>query len=107
MKDPRAGGTIYFWTLGRHRTAHQAAKMSGHEDVLRLLLDYLGFSNDEIATVTPELEKACRKLVEGMLVGGPYLPAAYNRLRVQFPGNHGGVNWGGRYRSSICLNFIL
>ena len=29
-------------------------------------------------------------------MGGPY-PAAvrYNRLRVQFPGNHGGVNWGG------------
>ena len=25
----------------------------------------------------------------------PYLPVGYNRLRVQFPGNHGGVNWGG------------
>ncbi len=32
---------------------------------------------------------------QGMQLGGPYLPAAYNRLRVQFPGNHGGVNWGG------------
>ena len=28
-------------------------------------------------------------------MGGPYLPPAYNRLRVQFPGNHGGVNWCG------------
>jgi galactose mutarotase-like enzyme len=28
-------------------------------------------------------------------LGGPYLPVSYNRLRVQFPGNHGGVNWGG------------
>ena len=53
------------------------------------------FSKSEIATVTPELESACEKLIEGMVVGGPYLPAAYNRLRVQFPGNHGGVNWGG------------
>ena len=49
----------------------------------------------EIATVTPELEAACRKLIEGVQIGGPYLPQGYNRLRLQFPGNHGGVNWGG------------
>ncbi len=49
----------------------------------------------DIATVTPELEAACKKLLEGVQLGGPYLPPAYNRLRVQFPGNHGGVNWGG------------
>lgn len=49
----------------------------------------------DIATVTPELEAACRKLVEGVQIGGPYLPQGYQRLRLQFPGNHGGVNWGG------------
>src|SRR5207342_1516320 len=49
----------------------------------------------DIATVTPELEAACRKLIEGVQLGGPYLPVSYKRLRVQFPGNHGGVNWGG------------
>jgi quinoprotein glucose dehydrogenase len=49
----------------------------------------------DIATVTPELEKACKDLIEGVQMGGPYLPVSYNRLRVQFPGNHGGVNWGG------------
>ncbi|MGJ5816407.1 pyrroloquinoline quinone-dependent dehydrogenase [Paludibaculum fermentans] len=53
------------------------------------------FRKEEVATVTPELETACRALLEGMASGGPYLPATYNRLRVQFPGNHGGVNWGG------------
>src|SRR5207302_6927480 len=53
------------------------------------------FSKDDIATVTPELEAACRKLIEGVEFGGPFLPPAYNQLRVQFPGNHGGVNWGG------------
>ena len=53
------------------------------------------FNKDEIATVTPELEAACKKLVDGMETGGPFLPVSYNRLRVQFPGNHGGVNWGG------------
>jgi quinoprotein glucose dehydrogenase len=49
----------------------------------------------DIATVTPELEAACRTLMKGMQLGGPYLPVGYKRLRVQFPGNHGGVNWGG------------
>jgi quinoprotein glucose dehydrogenase len=49
----------------------------------------------DIATVTPELETACKKLIEGVQIGGPYLPVSYNRLRLQFPGNHGGVNWGG------------
>jgi quinoprotein glucose dehydrogenase len=53
------------------------------------------FDKADIATVTPELEAACTKLLEGVQTGGPYLPPAYNRLRVQFPGNHGGVNWGG------------
>ena len=49
----------------------------------------------DIATVTPELEKACKELIDGVEMGGPYLPVSYNRLRVQFPGNHGGVNWFG------------
>ena len=55
----------------------------------------MSFSAADIATVTPELEAACKKLIEGVQLGGPFLPPAYNRLRVQFPGNHGGVNWGG------------
>ncbi|HEX9366455.1 MAG TPA: PQQ-binding-like beta-propeller repeat protein, partial [Vicinamibacterales bacterium] len=49
----------------------------------------------DIATVTPQLEAACKKLIEGVQLGGPYLPVGYNRLRLQLPGNHGGVNWGG------------
>jgi quinoprotein glucose dehydrogenase len=53
------------------------------------------FSKADIATVTPELESACEQLVAGMETGGPFLPPSYNHLRLQFPGNHGGVNWGG------------
>src|SRR5207237_3859221 len=49
----------------------------------------------DIATVTPEIEAGCRKLLEGVQMGGPYLPVSYNRLGVRFPGNHGGVNWYG------------
>jgi quinoprotein glucose dehydrogenase len=55
----------------------------------------MSMSEADVATVTPELETACKKLLEGVQLGGPYLPPAYNRLRAQFPGNHGGVNWGG------------
>jgi quinoprotein glucose dehydrogenase len=58
-------------------------------------LSRMTMSIDDVARVTPELEAACRALLEGVQLGGPYLPNGYNRLRVQFPGNHGGVNWGG------------
>jgi quinoprotein glucose dehydrogenase len=58
-------------------------------------LSRMTMTASDIATVTPELEVACRRLMEGMQLGGPYLPVGYKRLRVQFPGNHGGVNWGG------------
>jgi len=38
-RDPRAGGTIYIWTLGARRTAHAVAREFGHEDVFRLLIE--------------------------------------------------------------------
>ena len=70
-------------------------------------LSRMAMSPDDVATVTPELEAACRKLIQGMQLGGPYLPVTYNRLRVQFPGNHGGVNWGGMsYNPQLGLLFI-
>jgi quinoprotein glucose dehydrogenase len=58
-------------------------------------LSRMTFTPADVATVTPELEAACKKILEGLQTGGPYLPQGYKRLRVQFPGNHGGVNWGG------------
>jgi quinoprotein glucose dehydrogenase len=61
----------------------------------------------DVATVTPAIEAGCRKLMEGVQLGGPYLPPAFNRLRVQFPGNHGGVNWGGMsYDPSLGYLFV-
>ncbi len=58
-------------------------------------LSRMSMAATDVATVTPEIEAGCRALMEGVQLGGPYLPPAFNRLRVQFPGNHGGVNWGG------------
>jgi hypothetical protein len=39
MRDRRAGGTIYIWSLGKNRTAHSVARDFGHEDVFRLLME--------------------------------------------------------------------
>ncbi len=38
-RNPRAGGSIYIWTLGWHTTPHLAAHRRGHLDAYRLLLD--------------------------------------------------------------------
>ena len=37
-RDPRAGGTIYIWTLGGQKTAHEIARDFKHEDVFALLM---------------------------------------------------------------------
>ena len=37
-KDPRAGGTIYIWTLGSNKTPPVLAREFGHEDVFRVLI---------------------------------------------------------------------
>jgi quinoprotein glucose dehydrogenase len=63
----------------------------------------------DIATVTPELEAACRKLVEEdhLVLGGPFLPETYNRVRVNFPSEIGGVNWpGGTFNPQLGYYFI-
>lgn len=65
------------------------------------------FTMADIATVTPEIEAACRKLAEGLQMGGPFVPPGYKRLSIRFPGNHGGVNWGGlAFNPSLGYLFI-
>jgi ankyrin repeat protein len=39
MSNPRAGGTIYIWSLGKYRTAHSIARERGYADVLHILDD--------------------------------------------------------------------
>ncbi len=38
-QNPGSGGTIYTWTLGGNKTAHQIAREFGHQEVLALLLE--------------------------------------------------------------------
>lgn len=39
MQNPKAGGTIYQWTLGFHASAHQVAHDRGHREVWELLME--------------------------------------------------------------------
>jgi ankyrin repeat protein len=48
-RDPRAGGTIYIWTLGANTTPHRVAREFGHEEIFRLLMDR---SEDELKLAT-------------------------------------------------------
>jgi ankyrin repeat protein len=38
MRDARAGGTIYTWTLGGAKGAHEIAREFGHDEALRVLM---------------------------------------------------------------------
>jgi quinoprotein glucose dehydrogenase len=58
----------------------------------------IDFTMADIATVTPELEAGCRKVIETnkIQVGmGPYAPPTYNHIREIFPSEIGGADWGG------------
>jgi len=39
MRNPKAGGSIYIWTLGWNKTPHTAARQFGHEQVFQYLMD--------------------------------------------------------------------
>lgn len=39
MRDSRAGGFIYIWTLGAHKTAHLVAREFGHRSIEQLLME--------------------------------------------------------------------
>jgi quinoprotein glucose dehydrogenase len=66
------------------------------------------FSMDDIATVTPELERYCRDFMAQHRVrfGGPYLPLAETPT-LTFPGRQGGANWGGAsFDPTLRLFFV-
>lgn len=54
-------------------------------------------SRKDLSNVTPDHAAFCKKLVDdnNILLGGPFLPTALNRVTVNFPGTLGGVDWGG------------
>jgi ankyrin repeat protein len=80
MKNPRAGGTIYIWTIGSGHTAHQIAWKRGDQALLALLLEHssealkrrfvadrvvLAAMDNDTAVVRQLLESGCPGPVDG------------------------------------------
>jgi len=63
MSNPRAGGTIYIWTLGGSKGAHAIAREFGHEAVFQLLIER---SPDELA-IAAACEVGDEELVRTLL----------------------------------------
>ena len=74
--DPRAGGTIYTWTLGANRTPHTVAREFGHEEIVRLLMDR--------SPLELRLSQACElgeaSLVAELVAARPDLPLTLSAL---------------------------
>jgi hypothetical protein len=130
MRDPRAGGTIYIWTLGANMTPHTVAHLAGHREVFDLLM----------AESPPELRFAVRcelgqtEEVERLLAADPGLmgrltardrqrlvaAAVDNRLEAvrlmlglgwptEVPGQEGGtaLHWAAFHGNSEMVRAIL
>jgi ankyrin repeat protein len=69
-KDPRAGGTIYIWMFGWNKTPHVLARESGHEEVLRLLMD----RSPDSLKLSLALELGDRDLFNRFLALNPDMP---------------------------------
>ena len=70
MRNPRAGGTVYIWTLGNHKTAHMVARDRGHDDVLALLIE----RSPETVRFTDACLAGDDPTIAAMLARDPSLP---------------------------------
>jgi ankyrin repeat protein len=69
-KDPRAGGCIYIWTLGWNKTPHVLAQASGHQEVLRLLMD----RSPDSLKLSLALDLGDKELFNRLLASAPDMP---------------------------------
>lgn len=64
---------------------------------------------EEVATVTPELERYCRALIRdnNIGLGGPYNPPGWKHPTLNFPGALGSANYGGvSYNPKLGFLFV-
>ena len=70
----------------------------------------INITADELNKLTPEMEAACKKLVDDnnvTLNNGPYAPPSYNHARAIFPSEIGGSDWGGgSFNPALGLLYI-
>jgi len=70
MKNPRAGGSIYIWTLGANKTPHEVARESGHSAVLQLLLE----RSPDSLKLSLALDLGDKELFDRLLASSPDMP---------------------------------
>jgi hypothetical protein len=79
MINPRAGGTIYQWTLGWYVSPHDVAKQFGHEGVFALLMSRSPTEVKLVAACWEGDETAVQSLIAGHPGLVSNLSAAYRR----------------------------
>jgi ankyrin repeat protein len=79
MINPRAGGTIYQWTLGWYVSPHDVAKQFGHEDIYRLLMERSPTDAKLIAACWSADESAASNLIRENPQVATSLSKAYQR----------------------------
>jgi ankyrin repeat protein len=87
MENPKAGGSIYIWTLGSYKTPHIVAREFGHQDVVQLLMER---SPDEIK-LTYACESGDAATCRQLLANDPTLPTkltAGDRRRIADAANN-------------------
>lgn len=77
--NPKAGGTIYQWTLGWYVSPHELAKQFGHGDVFRLLMERSPADVKLIAACWVGDEAIVQSLLQANPKLGASLSAAYQR----------------------------
>ncbi|HEV8543979.1 MAG TPA: ankyrin repeat domain-containing protein [Verrucomicrobiae bacterium] len=77
--NPKAGGTIYNWTLGWHLSPHEVAKKFGHDEIYQLLI--------ERSPSTVRLINACwlgdQEMVESVLQAAPEIAGGLSKADQQ------------------------
>jgi ankyrin repeat protein len=68
-RNPRAGGTIYIWTLGSNKSGHAVAREFGHEAILRLLME----RSPAPLKLAAAFEIGDERLVQSLLADDPNL----------------------------------
>lgn len=63
MSNPRAGGTIYIWTLGANKMAHTVARDFGRAEVYQLLVDRMPDTMRLVMACEASDERLARELI--------------------------------------------
>jgi hypothetical protein len=78
-RNPRAGGTIYIWTLGHYKTAHRLAREFGHDELFQFLMER---SPDELRLAVA-CELGDEAMVQGLMRSRPGLIASLTEFELR------------------------